>query len=105
MKLMNYNKENLYRGTVLQFDWEYNSTYTETDHTFMICEHIPSTNVEAPFTLYYIKGYYAGVQKFVFPKEANVKDAAAISRTWLIKNWNKYISECPVEKVNVYEET
>lgn len=104
MKLVNCNKENLYRGTVLKFNYEYRSTYTNKDHTLMICEHIPIGD-EAPFALYYIKGYYAGVQKFVFPKEAKVQDAQAISRTWLIENWNTYISDCPVDKVHIYEET
>ena len=105
MKLLNYEKENLFRGTVLQFDWEYQSTYTGKDHVLMLCEYVPQNNNEAPFALYHIKGYYAGVQKFVFPKEAKVQDAAAISKTWLIQNWNRYITECPIEKVNVYEET
>ena len=104
MKLMNCNKENLYRGTVLNFKYEYRSTYTKKNHTLMICEHIPIGD-EAPFALYYIKGYYAGVQKFVFPKEAKVQGAQAISRTWLIENWNTYISDCPVDKVYVYDET
>lgn len=104
MKLLNYEKENLYRGTVLKFKYEYQSTYKKKDHTLMICEHIPIGD-EAPFALYHIKGYYAGVQKFVFPKEAKVPDAAAISKTWLIQNWNRYITECPIEKVNIYKET
>ena len=105
MYITNYEKENLYRGTVLKFNYLYQSTYTETDHTLMICEYIPRHEDEAPFALYHIKGFYAGVQKFVFPKEAKVPDAQAISRTWLIENWNNYISDCPIEIVNVYEET
>lgn len=103
MKLTEYNKEDLYRGTIIKFKHEYQSTYKKKDHTLMICEHAPQNDNEAPFALYYIKGYYAGVLRFIFPKESLTKTpmTQAISRRWVIENWNRYIFNSDIKKVKV----
>lgn len=69
----------------------------------MLCEYSVDNEDMAPFALYYIKGYYAGVTKVVLPKEAMTKTphTIAISRTWLEKNWEKWVHECSPKKVKI----
>lgn len=106
MKLTSYPKESLFRGTVFKFKYKYRSTYTKKKHVMMLCEYPYHNEDEAPFALYYVKGYYAGVQVLVFPKEALTKEpyTCAISRDWVIKNWKRFISDSNVKKVKIEEE-
>lgn len=72
----------------------------------MLCEYSHNKEGEAPFALYYIEGYYAGVQVLVFPKEALTEEpnTCAISKDWVIKNWNRFIRDCDVKKVKLKKE-
>ena len=108
MKLIDYEKEDLFRGTVLVVPRDPDPCFLEKEYYFMICEY-PYTHKDdqASFALYNVKGYYAGTLQFIFPKEAITKTlhTAAISRTWIIENFKKYIYQQDIEKVEIYEET
>ena len=103
VRLTGYEKEDLFSGTIFQFKCEYNSTYTKKDHVLMLCECPCPVENASPFALYYIKGYYAGTPLLILPKEAMTKTphTKAISRTWLEKNWKKYIYDCDPNDVRI----
>ena len=97
MKLINYDKTELYRGTILRFKGKY--PFAEEMVDFMICEYPQS---EGYFALYCISGYHAGQIEYIFPKESNSEKSRSIKTEWIIKNWNTLIyKDCPVNEIEI----
>ena len=94
MKLIDHKREELWRGTILRFKGKYPF---EEIVDFMLVD-IPC--VESSFAVVCISGYHAGETECYLPKEAKNVSTHSISRSWLIKNWNKWIyPDCPIQDV------
>lgn len=97
-KLLTWPHEELWRGTVfrlLKSDWPHESPL---DLMLVSSQEAPSG-----FALIVTTGYKAGALAWDLPASAKAKGkVSAISRTWLIKNWERKIyAACPVEAVRL----
>ncbi len=97
-KLLNWPEEELWRGTVfrlLKSDWPHEAP---VDLMLITSEESPSG-----FSLVVTTGYKAGARSWALPASAKAKGkVSAISRTWIIKNWERRIyAECPVAAVRI----
>lgn len=100
VKLVNYEKMELYRGTILRFRGSYPFTEEYTD--FMLTEYPGCNDKCCPFALYCVSGYHAGCLEYVFPLEAKSKDSGSIDKCWLIEHWHDNIyGECNVDEIEI----
>lgn len=96
-KLSEYPND-LERGFILRCKGKY--PY-ESVVDFMICE---SYETGKGFVLYVISGYKAGLRFVVLPQESvpGGNTGHAISRKWLMDNWNNWgYADCPIKDVLV----
>lgn len=99
-KLINWPEEELWRGTVLRLlksDWPHEAP---VDLMLVFSESSPSG-----FQLVVTTGYKAGATPWQLPASAKAKGKVrAISRSWLIKHWEKRIyAACPVTAVRIID--
>lgn len=100
MKLTEYEKNCLFRGTVLRIKGSY--PFTEDKVDFMICEFPTAKPDVLGLALFCVSGYEAGHFEYLFPSEAGVPGTVSVDRDWLIKNWNKKIYlGCDVSDVEI----
>lgn len=97
-KLTNWPEEELWRGSVfrvLKSDWPHE---TPVDFMLVFSDSSPSS-----FALVVTTGYKAGASPLQLPASAKAKGKVqAISRSWLVKNWEKRIyAGCPATAVRV----
>lgn len=94
VKLTDYKKKELYRGTVFRFKGKYPF---EDIVDFMLIEY-PDCN--SGFAMVCISGYHAGALEVCLPENALCSTCRAISTEWMIENWNKWVyTECSVDSV------
>ena len=97
MKLIDHKEEELWTGTILRFKGKYPF---EEIVDFMLVS-IPW--VESGFVFVCISGYHAGKIELCLPNEAKAS-THSISRSWLLKNWNKWIyADCSIQDVHILE--
>ncbi|KAF0177183.1 MAG: hypothetical protein IV086_06955 [Hyphomonadaceae bacterium] len=94
-KLTDPAPEEIWRGAVFRFParWPYEDT---VDYLL--------TDQNGDFALVVATGYKAGIIKLVLPDEAYAprEGARAISRSWMISNWERWIyEECGARDVLV----
>lgn len=95
--LLEFDEENLWRGTVFRFP----ATYPfESVVDFMLFVDPYS---DSSFSLVCVTGTSAGHHEASLPEEALAKgEVSAISKKWLIENWTKSVySETQVSEVRV----
>lgn len=100
MKLTECTEPALFAGTVFTFTGEYPFHAQPVD--FMLCEYPAAAEGRCAFAVYCVSGYHAGSLEYVFPKEAQADNAAAISTDWLKENWQKMVcGGCTSDNVTV----
>lgn len=102
MKLINYEKSELYIGTVFRFKGKY--PFCEEYVDFMLCDYPSCGEGNSPFALYCVSGYCKGHLEYVFPSDAGSENSSSINKEWIIKNWKKKIySECDIDEVEIID--
>lgn len=98
MKLIDYKKKELYRGTVFRFTGKYPF---EKIVDFMLIEY---PDCDSGFAMVCISGYHARQLEIALPETAVCSTSRAISTEWMIENWNHYVyAECGANQVYLRE--
>ncbi|PJR53646.1 hypothetical protein CWM57_23015 [Klebsiella sp. G-Nf4] len=96
MRLVDYKNESIKRGSVFRLPavWPYESWVD-----FMVIDLFDTHGLVVS------TGYKAGLILIALPAESCSKEGRALSTTWVINNWAKWIyPECNVEDVHILEE-
>ncbi len=94
-KLVDFKEDYIVRGALLRMPGGY--PY-ESVVDFMVIE------LEQRLALLVASGYKAGLIRQVLPKDALVSTVNAISPTWLIENWSKWVDQGSVHDVWICRE-
>ena len=100
MKLTEYQKSDLWHGTIFRFPAGYPF---ESSVDFMLMDYPHS---ESGFALYCVSGYHARSLELVLPREAASPVNCSISSQWMAENWSKWVyAECMAADVEIVEKT
>jgi hypothetical protein len=99
IKLLDYKKEIIQRGTILRCAGK--QPYEEIVE-FLVCK--PYEENTGCYLLV-ASGYKAGLVNVVLPVESCPENGIeGIKTTWLIENWNTWgYRDCPIDQVYIYE--
>jgi hypothetical protein len=100
MKLIEYQKETIERGTILRCKGV--QPYEE-EVEFLVCEsNILDKN---GYILMVSTGYKAGLKYCQFPEESIPEGyRMGLNKKWLIENWNKWgYFDCKIDDVTIFE--
>lgn len=98
MKLTEYQKSDLWHGTIFRFPAKHPF---EPSVDFMLMDYPHS---ESGLALYCVSGCHAGSLELVLPREAKSPVNCSISARWMAENWSKWIyAECTAEDVEIIE--
>ncbi|RJG12042.1 hypothetical protein D3879_01565 [Pseudomonas cavernicola] len=97
-KLVDYSESSISRGAILRLPakWPYEAVVD-----FMVVDF---PDPECGHTLIVSSGNKAGLVLIQLPRESFSPSGHAISKDWLISNWERWIyPDCPVEFVYILE--
>ncbi|MCT4708597.1 Imm45 family immunity protein [Enterobacteriaceae bacterium H16N7] len=96
MRLVDYKNESIKRGSVFRLPavWPYESWVD-----FMVIDLFDTHGLVVS------TGHKAGLMLIALPAESVSTEGRALSTTWVINNWAKWIyPECNVENVHIIEQ-